>query len=67
MNDLLIKNCIDFEGNKTDILIKDGYIKENSTKIKVENICEIGSGFGSLSRLLINSFKKIKFTIKKNS
>ena len=38
MNDLIIKNCIDFDGNKTDILIKDGIIKENSPNITIENI-----------------------------
>ena len=41
MNDLIIKNCIDFDGNKTDILIKDGIIKENSPNITIENIKEV--------------------------
>ncbi len=55
MNDLLIKNCIDFEGNKTDILIKDGYIKENSPKIKVENIKEIDAKDHFVSSPFIDS------------
>ena len=55
MNDLLIKNCIDFEGNKTDILIKDGYIKENSPKIKAENIKEIDAKDHFVSSPFIDS------------
>ena len=30
MSDILIKNCINFDGGKSDILIKNGIIKENT-------------------------------------
>ncbi len=55
MNDLIIKNCIDFDGNKTDILIKDGIIKENSPNITIENIKEVDAKNHFVSAPFIDS------------
>ena len=41
MNDLVIRNCLDFNQNKIDIFIKGGKIKEISEKIQISNIPEI--------------------------
>ena len=38
MSDILIKNCINFDGKKSDILIKNGIIKENSPNIDIKDI-----------------------------
>ena len=55
MNDLIVKNCIDFDGNKTDILIKDGIIKENSPNITIENIKEVDAKNHFVSAPFIDS------------
>ena len=55
MNDLIIKNCIDFDGNKTDILIKDGIIKENSPNLTIENIKEVDAKNHFVSAPFIDS------------
>ena len=38
MNDLVIRNCLDFNQNKVDIFIKDGKIEEVSEEIQVTNL-----------------------------
>ena len=38
MSDILIKNCINFDGGKSDILIKNGIIKENSPNINIKDV-----------------------------
>ena len=35
----------------------------NKKNIRIKNICEIGAGFGSMSRILINLFKSSKLII----
>ena len=41
MNDLVIRNCLDFNQKKIDILIKNGKIAELSNKIQISNIPEV--------------------------
>ena len=44
MNDLVVRNCLDFNENKIDILIKNGQIEDISDKIHISNIPEIDAG-----------------------
>ena len=41
MNDLVIRNCLNFQQEKIDILIKNGKIAELSKKIQISDIPEI--------------------------
>ncbi len=43
MNDLVIRNCLDFNQEKIDILIKNGKIAELSKNIQISNIPEINA------------------------
>jgi len=65
-----LKNCLKIDEKYIDpnCLFHIDCTKEitnciNKKKIEVKNICEIGAGFGSMSRLLINAFKTSKIII----
>ena len=44
MNDLVIRNCLDFNQKKIDIFIRNGKIAEISERILISDIPEIDAG-----------------------
>ena len=55
MNDLVIRNCLDFNQKKIDIFIRNGKIAEISEKILISDIPEIDAGGHFISPPFIDS------------
>ena len=55
MNDLVIRNCLDFNQKKIDIFIRNGKIAEISERILISDVPEIDAGGHFISPPFIDS------------